>query len=199
MQAFFDLNLPKNKPYLVLGKGPSFDKVININLADYITIGLNHVCQKMVVDFGHFIDIDCLSHNFIKNCTKIICPVRPHIYCKVDNKYLTTYFLQPYESDFGPHLYKKVYCYNLSTYKGEPFVGLGCIIKVKYFSAEAVFRLLALSGINEIYTLGIDGGVTYSHYFKDLTPLQNGRKTFNDQFDELEEIVKKWNLKWVRL
>src|SRR5688500_16634873 len=123
MQAFFDLVLPRKK-WLILGKGPSFDRINQIRLDQYGLIGLNHVCQIMQVDFGHFIDIDCLSAKFIENSKRIICPVRPHVNYKVSNRYLASYYLQPYENNYKD-VYLKTYQYNLSTYKGEPFSNLG--------------------------------------------------------------------------
>ena len=198
MQSFFkDYNLPTNKPILVIGKGPTFERINELNLNDYFVIGMNEVCQIIKCDIGHFIDVEVLSHNFIKNCTTIISPVRPHKDCKVSNRYLVTWYFIPYDEQLNA--LKKLYCYNCTTYKGAHFTDFGPAVKVKYFSVEAVFRLLGLKGVTKIYTIGIDGGWSYAKDFADLKPLRNGRSSFNEQFKELEQIIHKFNIQWVPL
>lgn len=195
MQSFFkDYQFKNDKPWLIIGKGPSFERINKINLASYYTFGLNEVCQLIPCDIGHFIDIEVLSHNFIRNSKVIVSPVRPHRGYKVSNHYLATWYFIPYEGSLN-----KLYCYNCSTYKGASFLEFGPIVKVKYFSVEAAFRLLAIQGIKEIHTLGIDGGNQYAKDFAHLKPLKNGRNSFNDQFNELDEIVHKFKLNWVKL
>ena len=194
MKSFLnDIELGTDKPWLLVGKGPSFDKIGQVNLDNYYVFGLNEVCRVIKCDIGHFIDVECVSRNFIDNSTILVSPVRPHINFRVSNRYLTTYYLTPFTN-----AHTKLYCYNCSTYKGTPFNDYGQTIKVKYFSSEAAFRLLAIKGIKEIYTLGIDGGVEYAKAFDFLTPLQNGRKTFDDQMGELNKICSKWDINWIK-
>ena len=52
--------------------------------------------------------------------------------------------------------------------------------------------LLAQAGVRKIRSLGVDGGAGYSQDFgdlKDKTLLVNGRKSFDDQFEEIAKII----------
>jgi hypothetical protein len=186
MKSFFDYKLPKDKPWLILGKGPTFDKAFELDLKPYYLMGLNHVASLLKVDITHCIDIECLSGNVIANSNKIVIPIVPHFKNRPIEDVTKVY----------ANLSDKFLFYNCSTYKKPHFPEMGPIVKVRYFSVEAAFRLLAMQGIKKIHTLGIDGGTKYSKYFADLKPLTNGRKTFNDQFDEIAKITKKWKLAW---
>lgn len=195
--SIYNLKIPTDKPILVIGKGPTFSKVINFDLNNYYTIGLNHVATQIKVDISHFIDIECLSESLWKNSNIIICPRYPHIYNRCKYKHIYK-FLQDYSG--CDEIYKKFYLYNCTTCKKEPLdIKLGQEIRVRFFSIEAVFRILGIHGVKEIHTLGIDGGTTYSHYFSHLKPLTNGRNSFDEQFNELLQIIKKWGIKWIRL
>lgn len=198
MLSFFkDYKLDKTKPWLIIGKGPSFDELLLHDLEKYNVLGLNEVCQIVKCQIGHFIDVEVLSHNFIENCEAIVSPVRPHKNCKVSNRFLTSYYFIPYHEELNA--LNKLYCYNCTTYKGAHFTDFGPVVKVRYFSVEAAFRLLAMSDVKKIYTLGIDGGTTYATAFQHLKPLRNGRKSFTEQFEELEAIVAKFDIDWKEL
>ena len=198
MQSFFkSYELPTNKPILVVGKGPTFERINELNLDDYFVFGLNEVCQIIKCDIGHFIDIEVISRNFIDNCKAIVSPVRPHKDCKVSNRYLVTWYFIPYQEE--TNVLDKLYCYNCTTYKGAHFTDFGPAVKVKYFSVEAAFRLLALRGIKQIHTLGIDGGTKYAKDFSHLKPLRNGRQSFDDQFKTIAEIIAKFDIEWIQL
>lgn len=198
MQSFFkNYKLDRTKSWLILGKGPSFDEFPLHDLEKYNVLGLNEVCQIVKCQIGHFIDVEVLSHNFIENCEAIVSPVRPHKNCKVSVHQLASWFLLPYDEDLGA--LNKLYCYNCSTYKSAHFTDFGPVVKVRYFSVEAAFRLLGMSDIKKIYTLGIDGGFSYANVFKHLKPLRNGRDSFQDQFKELESIIHKFDIVWVPL
>jgi hypothetical protein len=70
-------------------------------------------------------------------------------------------------------------------------------VGLSYFSVEGALNLLALSGVKKIRTLGIDGGNSYSGRFNDLvkkTLLSNGRKSFDIQFGQIRESVKRFGL-----
>lgn len=198
MLSFFkDYKLDKTKPWLIIGKGPSFVERSLHDLEKYNVLGLNEVCQIVKCQIGHFIDVEVLSHNFIENCEAIVSPVRPHKNCKVSNRFLTSYYFIPYHEELNA--LNKLYCYNCTTYKGAHFTDFGPVVKVRYFSVEAAFRLLAMSDVKKIYTLGIDGGTIYATAFQHLKPLRNGRKSFTEQFEELEAIVAKFDIDWKEL
>lgn len=198
MQSFFKkYELKKDKPWLIVGKGPTFERINDIDLSKYYVMGLNEVAQIIPCEIAHFIDVEVISYNFINNSDYIVSPVRPHKNCKVSNRYLATWYFIPYHDELNA--INKLYCYNCSTYKGAHFEDFGPTIKVKYFSAEAAFRLLALKDIKLICTLGIDGGNKYAKDFAHIKPLRNGRVSFDDQFNEIKNIINKFNLEWIQL
>ncbi len=49
------------KPWLVLGKGPTFARRDEFPLGDYNLLGLNNVVAEQRVDVAHIIDIDVVE------------------------------------------------------------------------------------------------------------------------------------------
>ena len=45
-----------DKPWLIVGKGPSFDRIGEVDLSQYNVIGLNHVIYKIDCLLGSIID-----------------------------------------------------------------------------------------------------------------------------------------------
>ena len=70
------------KAWLIIGKGPSFAKMCDHNLADYHTFGLNHVIKEVgSLDIMHLIDVEVLETcaDDIYNKAKYLCmPINPH-------------------------------------------------------------------------------------------------------------------------
>ena len=200
---FSEIRLP-DKPFLVIGKGPTFDKIYDLDLEDYFTFGLNHVCGCIPCDIGHCIDLDVLSNAFIDNCGVILIPWHPHVNCRPTTLTLAehcktnSYLKQAL-------LLGKLATYDLSTWKysvhrhGVLKNYYRPLVYVKYFSGEAAFQIAALLGVKEIYSVGIDGGKEYSSKFREFLPLTNKQKTFDIQFTEINKTVEKHNMKWVRL
>lgn len=193
MHPFINLqpNIKTDKPWLVLGKGPTFSRVWDINWNEYYTLGLNHVNTILNCDLSLIVDLDVLGPDFVEKSKKVLVPWHPHIDFKPSKKTLkellsVNYYLEALE-DAG-----KLYTYNLSTYKhnfGKTWKYYGPIIRAKYFSSEAAFNVLIALGITEIRSLGIDGGKRYAKEFEYLKPLQNKRKNFDDQFKEIMKIT----------
>lgn len=194
VNSILSYDFPRNKPYLILGKGPTFENIYKYDLEQYNVICLNHTAEIINCLIFHFIDTECISGKAIHNSKIICCPIFPHINCKAKDDPAVSYFIKYHKFDLS-----KLFCYNCSTWKKIPILRYGQIIKAKYFSSEAVFRILGMKGIQTIYSLGIDGGDKYANQFSHLKPLVNNRKTFDDQFRELNKIVKKWNIEWTRL
>lgn len=201
MRPLFDVIqklFSRTKQCCVIGKGETYSKVQTTNLSEYQTIGLNHVAEMIPVDFAHCIDLDVLSTPFVQNCKYAILPYHPHINFKVSPRTLSELI---HENDFLQELDNsgKLLWYNCSTWKGFPQNPSFPVIDAKFFSSEAVFNIVARLGIKEIYSLGIDGGNNYAEVFKHLTPLQNGRNSFDDQFPRLKKVCKEFQLDWIQL
>lgn len=185
-QSVADYPIKIDKPWLLLGKGPSFSRVWDLDLSQYYTLGLNHVSLILSCDICSLVDIDVLSLSI--QTQALFVPVHPHYQFRARAKILA------YE-DIFPHCDpKKVFVYNLSTWKQNHEEHYP-IINARYFSSEAAISILRLLGVKlqNIYALGIDGGQQYAQEFLDLglQPLTNGRKTFSDQFYHAD-------LKWLQ-
>ena len=64
MRNFFDCfqtsEIEKTKPWLILGKGPSFSKRHQFDLSAYNTLSLNHAVREQAVTIAHIIDLDVI-------------------------------------------------------------------------------------------------------------------------------------------
>jgi Glycosyl transferase family 8 len=182
------------RPWLILGKGPSFSQAKHVDLHPYYTMSLNHVVREMSVHTAHFADLDALedcSDEVLANAQWVLMPFRPHVRFSPGPKAL------PDLISSVPALKKleragRLVWYNLST--GEPF-GNSPIIQTGLFGSEVVVNILALLGVKTIRTLGIDGGRTYSPDFRDLekkTLLNHGAQSFDLQFTGILKTVERY-------
>lgn len=200
MEYFRKIKLDQTKPWLIVGKGPSFRKIYTFK-NDFNIFGLNHVACIIKCDITHFIDLNILNLIIIKNSKNLLCPWHPHENNKVQFKTLPHYVKN---EDVYEIADKKLYWYNCSTWKSSAYMppNIGTeIVKVRFFSAEAAFQILGMLGIKKVYSLGVDGGNSYAKDFRDLglLPLNNQRKTFDNQFPMIQETLKQFDMEWERL
>jgi len=187
------------RPWLLLGKGPTFARRGEFDLDGWNRIGLNHVVRELPVDIAHVIDVDVLdacAEALPKHAQWLVMPRFPHVDCKPDPK-------RPLESFFDAHPVLRDFAargrlvwYDLRS-KTCPVLGKAPPLKVRFFSSEAALRLLARLGAKKVRTLGIDGGRSYSKAFADVqqqTLLQNQQPSFDLQFRELDAIVREHGL-----
>ncbi|MGH8601682.1 MAG: glycosyltransferase [Gammaproteobacteria bacterium] len=196
MQSFFDWvsvnSVVKDRPWLILGKGPSFSKLVDFDVSEYVTLSLNHAVRERIVDVAHIIDFDVIEHcgeALLCNAGVLVMPWHPHVRNRASSKNLKEmargHPILERLSNEGRLLW-----YNLSTSKdhrdGAP------VVRVRYFSAEAALNLLATAGVRRVRSLGVDGGASYSTAFSDLkdkTLLANSRTSFDDQFREIARTI----------
>jgi hypothetical protein len=190
-----------SRPWLILGKGPSFSRHVDFNLSRFNLLGLNDVVREVKVDVAHAIDIDVAARcaeALRTNCRWLIMPRHPHVDFDPTPKRLENFF------DDYPVLREldrqgRLVWYNLSNSKP---IGGAPIITARFFSAEAAFDLLGTVGVRRVRSLGIDGGRGYSRAFEDLenlTMLANTRATFDEQFGEIAQIVDKHGMEYAPL
>lgn len=196
MRHFTTLQLKSDKPWLIVGKGPTYDKIHQLNLSDYYVFGLNHVCNFTKCHIGHCIDIDVVSYEFVSGCEAVIMPWHPHYKFKSHPNTLNDWLLKNGYLQFLDNEQRLLF-YDLSTWKGKP--KSTPIIITQFFSGEAAFGILAYLGIKEIYSIGIDGGKTYASEFDHLSPLQNGQSNFDKQFKNIEKIIDKHKIRYKAL
>lgn len=199
MKNFLELKqkIP-NKPWLIVGKGPSFIKVYDdLTLSDYNVFGLNHVAKIIPTFLTSVIDLEVLDSDIISKSENIIIPWHPHTCFRPakpglgvlkDGNALLKFLIKE----------NKLYWYNLSTWKGyhnnHPTFP---IITTKFFSAEAAFQILGYLGVKKVFSVGLDGGKTYAQDFYDLNlkPLTNTQPDFDRQFRMIDRTLKQFNIK----
>lgn len=215
------------RPWLILGKGPSFDRRLSLPLGDFNLLGLNHVCRVQPVLLTHVTDLDVLAQchkELAANSEYLVMPRYPHVSCKPGKRSLAELVLRdPVVCDFERR--GRLLCYNSDRARGRPH-GPGPVVRVRLFSAVAAFNLLgcALADVFSrpapgpgkesaplpcampgdlraqlIYTLGVDGGRRYAAPFDLSTKLLNGRPSFDGQDREIEAACKLYGVRHRRL
>jgi hypothetical protein len=187
VEHFFDWirQHQSDKPWLILGKGPSFGLRTRFDLDAYHLLSLNHAVREQPVLLAHMIDLDVAAacgETLIQNARYVILPWFPHVGHEPGTRSLaeiaSDHGLLRRLADDGRLLW-----YDLSTTTRRH--GPGPVVHATYFSAEAAVDLLALAGVPRVRSLGVDGGATYSADFEDLTGrtlLANGQPGFDLQF-----------------
>ena len=181
------------KEWLILGKGPSYEFVQNINLNDYYTFSLNHVVREHVVDLAHAIDIDVVDDcagTIETNARFLVLPYYPHVRHNPTSKSIDDFVKEmPILQSLKEQ--GRLIWYNLSTAR-KP-VGTSPVIVAKFFSAEAAVNILATCGVKRIRSLGVDGGNSYAAKYDDLkakTLLANTRSSFDCQFQQIAKTIR---------
>jgi hypothetical protein len=188
VQSFFDWfsqNIGASKPWLILGKGPTFSLRTSADLSAYHLLSLNHAVREQPVLVAHVIDIDVIQacgDALERNARVLVMPWYPHT-----QNFAGQRTLDELAEDI-PLLKRlrgegRLLWYDLSTSAIRH--GPGPVIQATYFSAEAALNLLASAGVRQVRSLGVDGGSAYSGAFEDLrgsTLLANGRTSFDLQF-----------------
>jgi hypothetical protein len=176
------------KPWLLLGKGPSFTRRHEFPLSDYNLMSLNNAVVEQPVDVAHILDVDVVgacAEKLAENCRFLVMARRPHIKFRPGHRLLEEYF-DDYPvlralSDEG-----RLVWYNAAT---SPPLDASPVIGVRYFSSEAALNVLGEMGVTSVRSLGIDGGSGYGQEFGQLQPLGNSLPSFDAQFREIEDIV----------
>jgi hypothetical protein len=197
MQSFFQWLSTRpgglDKPWLVLGKGPSFARRSAFDLSAHHLLSLNHVVRELPVQAAHAIDLDVVdecAEALLGQAEVLVMPWVPHVANRPGSRTLAE--IVPAH----PVLTKleaegRLVWYNLSTAKGVVAPG-SPVVQARFFSAEAAIDLLARAGARTIRSLGVDGGTAYAPDFEDLTGktlLANGRPSFNRQFEGIAETI----------
>ncbi len=191
------------RPWLILGKGPSFALRDRFDLSAFNTLGLNHVVQEMPLTALHVIDLEVVHQRadaILRNAGFLVMPLYPH-----EGGFETGASLRELSSRV-PVLGQleaegRLVYYNLVP-SGRPPDSAAPTAETRSFSAVAALHLLAECGVRTVRTLGIDGGRNYSGEFKRLeetTLLANGRASFNDQFREFPPLLRRYGVDFAPL
>jgi len=208
MRDFFDWykeNFRSPDPWLILGKGPSFSKVKDFNIADYRTLALNDVVARLSVTVSHAIDIDVVERcreKLLRNASVLVMPWVPHCRTEIGRFSKKAFFgvgaytLEEYCA-MMPVLRQlneegRLLWYNLYTAGPRRYRPGSPVVSATEFSASAALNLLAMAGVRKARTLGVDGGRSYSTAFSNLekkTMLQTGQSSYDSQFKGFAETI----------
>lgn len=194
-----------NKPILLIGKGPSFELNTKILINKYFSIALNHAVEYVKCDALSIIDVDVIRDipdQIYKNAKNLIIPWRPHDKNNAHqpgSKTIADYCEQievlAKMRDEG-----RLYVYNASS---AAVFGLENnnnfpTYNVYINNGDSIFAMLSNNSIREVYSIGIDGGTTYSDTFSKYTPGSNGR-TFDESLAVIVDVENKTNTKLIKI
>lgn len=190
-----------DRDWLLIGKGPTFDRREEFDLSSYNTMSLNHVVQEQRVDVAHMIDFDvaeACAESLLTNARWLLMPRYPHLshratLVKLDELIRHNPVLARLDEE------GRVVVYDLDT---SPEPAHGTVITAHFFSSEAALDVVGHLGARGVATLGIDGGQAYAGTFSQLaatTRLANGQPSFSVQFDRMEQIAQRHDLRMTPL
>jgi hypothetical protein len=197
---FDDWIIQNKKPPLIIGKGPTYDLISKICSNKYLTIGLNHTISKQKVDIGHAIDIEVvedLKEQILENCKYFLMPWYPNKNFEVGDKNLDE-LSQTNKTLATLKEQARLLTYNRKNGKTPCRLGGASILPI-FFSGDTVFQLLSVLGQKTIYSIGLDGGCSYSKEYNKYVPLENSRKSFDEQFSAINKIMEITGSKLIRL
>jgi hypothetical protein len=184
------------KPWLLLGKGPTFARLGDVDLDAYHVMSLNHVVNEVAVDVAHIMDLDVVeacADRLVDNCRFLLMPRVPHIQVRNSLRLLDDFVeVIPVLKTLDEQ--GRLVWYNTEVdriFPGAP------VVDVRYFSSEAALNILALMGATTVRSLGVDGGQSYSSTFETLsgaTRLVNNQPSFDLQFPEFDRICQRHSI-----
>jgi len=180
------------RPWLILGKGPSFAQRAGFDLSAYELLSLNHAVREQRVRVAHMIDLDVANAcgaALLSHAEYVVLPWYPHVQNAPGARPLDE-LARDHELLRRLAAQDRLLWYDLSTAPRR--YGPGPVVQATYFSAEAAVNLLALAGARVVRSLGVDGGAGYSTHFEDLaqrTLLANGQPAFDLQFAGIARTI----------
>ncbi|MBC8416860.1 hypothetical protein H8E06_00840 [bacterium] len=190
-----------DKPVLFVGKGPSFDLKDKILLSKYNVIALNHSLEKLDgADMCNIIDIDVvddLGEQLYEKAKNVSLPFCPHVKWKATSKTLPE-FIKEYDVLQRLENEGRLYFYNLSS--GPVRHDAGILYPACINSGDTLYNIVGQTKPREkVYSIGVDGGSNYSEEFSHITPLRNGRASFDDQDPYIEKFSAQNSTEFIRL
>lgn len=198
-----------SRPWLILGKGPSLDNLGAVDTSKYNVLTLNHACLLCVPTIAHFTDWEAWAacRPFLVAAVQgdptseiaLCLPWHPHVDYKPSRRTLAWWATDDAVTYREFHRRGRLVSYNSTVAHKLPANSNLTTVRVRYFSAVAAFNLLALAGVIDVDTIGVDGGTGYATTMNPTDRLANGRPSFDVQFDEIMHTVKAYGITWRRL
>lgn len=184
----------EDRPWLILGKGPTAQHRRLWDLHRFHVLTLNHAALVWPhAALRHFVDWeafqDCQAS--FPDGTRVVLPWLPHLNHVSTRRRLAEFALKAHRD--------LRYCsYHSQRALVEDRPDLPRLL-LKKFSATAAFDMLLRSGIREIFSLGVDGGTQYAPDFDPKDRLANGQKSFDVQMPLIAQMLQKRRATWHRL
>ncbi len=191
------------RPWLLVGKGPSLDRRSEFDLSGYHVLTLNHSCLLVSPSLAHFTDleaaVECINHLDDGNIP-LVMPWHPHVGFRPSPNSLGDYVRNDSAKRGGlGRMYSRNLLYSYNSTRARNRVQWLPTVPVRFFSAVAGLNLLALAGVRVIRSLGVDGGTGYARELDAKDRLANGRDSFDAQFSEMRKTVAKFKLNYQSL
>lgn len=193
-----------NRPWAVVGKGPSFDLIGPTTLHGFNVLVVNTVWSFLPATWvdapdrvtTHVADLDVLDHSILDSAVHVVMPWHPHVGFRpsratLDDKPATSVVKLLARNG-------RLSSYNSTLAAGLPR-GPGPRVRVRGFGGSSAVSLLATCGVKSVWLAGIDGGKDYAARFPTSTLLVNGQKSFDAQFAELRWVRVKHGCQLFRL
>jgi hypothetical protein len=182
----------RGRPWLLLGKGPSFARRAEFDLTDFVTVSLNHVVLEQRVDVAHILDwdvVEACADALADQCRFLLLPQHPNIGFRPALSTAEELMeLLPPVRDLAQQ--GRVVLYS----RAGVDTGPPPLLDVQHFSAEAALDAIGHLGGKVVRTLGIDGGTAYAKDFDAVaaaTRLANGQPSFSRQTARLKAIARR--------
>jgi hypothetical protein len=179
-------------PWIILGKGPTSDRLAEVNLALFNVLTLNDAVKLVPsCDIAHAIDFEVVARAgrlMRERARWVLMPERPHVGCH-QGPPIATYLTEKAPRTELPAMEKAGQLVAYRKWPWDVSEAPPDSVTVRYFSAEAAVSILGLLGIRDVLLVGVDGGTTYGKAFEGLKPGENGRPDFSVQFDRIRQLA----------
>jgi len=183
----------QHKPWLLLGKGPSLDQQPLPDLAHYWRLALNHAVTRQPVHLASVVDLEVLqdcAHAIRQNAYYLLMPRHPHRDFRPTPEPLEQHFkAYPLLSELDAQ--GRLLWYNFFNAPAHPSAP---VVPRGRFSAQVMVNLLALLGVRQIRTLGVDGGLGYAKGFDVKHHLANRHSSFDVQWQGIAHTVHRYRI-----
>ena len=168
---FANASLPA-RPWLVLGKGPTFDRRDRFDL-DRLQPARRSTTSsaRSTVDVAHIIDVDVVGAcaEGLRDRTAGGCSCPATRTCSSDRCATGRWRTGSASTRCCEELDRARAASSGTTSPATRSDGRSPVIGAKRFSAEAALNILGLMGVHQVRSLGIDGGRAYSAPFQHLS------------------------------
>lgn len=184
----------------VVGKGPTADRYVR-RTKPSVVLAINQAVGFVggAVNFAVVTDFDVLTDDFfaaLPDGCDLVLPFYPHKDFRPHRRLSVTSLLQAPTALRALAEDDRLLCYRSDRWPVDwpgPTGPGWPRLRVRAFTAVACVALLAAAGFSRIETAGVDGGTLYHGQFaaQGLTPLGNGRSSFDAQFKEFDRYRRR--------